>query len=62
MYSFPRSDSVDDIASALCYLLDNPRNRQEIGVRGFRAVRGNYDRDVVGRRLRAEIEPCLPRE
>jgi glycosyltransferase involved in cell wall biosynthesis len=55
-------DSVDDIASALCYLLDNPRNRQEIGVRGFRAVHGNYDWDAVGRRLRAEIEPCLPRE
>jgi glycosyltransferase involved in cell wall biosynthesis len=54
--------NVDDIASTLCYLLDNPRNRQEIGARGFRSVHGNYDWDAVGQRLRAEIEPCLPHE
>jgi glycosyltransferase involved in cell wall biosynthesis len=49
----------DDIARALTWLLDNPRQRQAIALRGCEAARTVYTWDAVGRRLRAGILASL---
>ncbi len=53
--------NVPELAKALTFLLDNPEERQNIAIRGFKAVHGVYDWDAVGHRLKGVIAPLLPR-
>ncbi|MBH8574153.1 glycosyltransferase family 4 protein [Nostocaceae cyanobacterium CENA369] len=53
------TDNVDKLAEKLIYFLNNPNKCQEFGNKGFEIFLKRYNWQVVGKKIRENIEPLI---